>query len=129
MYENNKYSMTISIQLENGVYVFNKQPATGKTRLAKELRDIQAYDGDVSSYTYNDKLLGRAISDCFDSRFKVILLDRYDMYNGYGAELIEKYADSSIILLDCKDVDGPKIGCDYDICFIDMTSSHIEVEL
>lgn len=129
MYENNKYSVSIRIRLENGVYVFNKQPATGKTRLAKELRDIQAYDGDAASYTYNDKLLGRTISECFSPRFKVILLDRYDMYNGDGAELIKEYADNAVILLDCKDMNGPKIDCDYDICFIEMTSSHIEVEL
>lgn len=127
MYSNHNYRINIDIYLENGVYVFHKQSATGKTRLAKELRDLQAYDRDVASYTYNDKLLGVDISSCFQQQYKVILLDRYDMYNGDGADLIKAYEDKAIILLDCKDMRGPQIACDYEICFVDMTDTRIEV--
>lgn len=127
MYINDKYAVTIRIELGEGVYIFNKKSATGKTRLAKELKEIQIYDKDVSSYTYNDKLLGISMESIFNGNKKVILLDRYDMYNGDGADLIDKYAKSCIILIDCKDSNGPRIDTDYELCFIDMSSDCIEV--
>ena len=39
MYYLDKYSVTIDIKLEPGIYVFDNQSATGKTRLAKLLSE------------------------------------------------------------------------------------------
>ena len=63
MYSLNKYNVTINIELEPGIYVFDNQSATGKTRLAKLLSDYQAYGEPVIAYTYNDKLRGISITD------------------------------------------------------------------
>lgn len=41
MYSNNKYDVEIRIDLENGVYVFDEDSATGKTRLCKQLNELQ----------------------------------------------------------------------------------------
>jgi hypothetical protein len=126
MFKLNDYHVKIDIQLNNGVYIFDNESATGKTRLAKLLLEYQSYGQPVSSYTFSDISLGRPIEAALDSdKFKVIMLDRYDMYNGVGKKLIDKCRKNSIILIDCKhnfdvtDVD--------DWCYIEMTPTIIEV--
>ena len=85
----NKYMPEIRIDLSEGLYVFDSQSATGKTRLRKELRKLQQYGESVASYSYEDYQLGMSIDSVLKpSRYKVILLDRYDLYNGEGAERI-----------------------------------------
>ena len=59
----NNYGTIIDINLENGIYIFDNQSATGKTRLCKALRDCQKYGEPVASYTYDDKLLGIPIEN------------------------------------------------------------------
>lgn len=116
----------IDIQLENGIYVFDNLAATGKTRLYKELRKYQIYEGNVASYSYNDYLLGMPIESVLvSSKYKVIMLDRYDMYNGVGADLIRSCKDESIILIDCKR--WLKFNVEYEFCAIEMTNKLIEV--
>lgn len=126
MFEIDSYAVKIKINLENGIYVFDNESATGKTRLCKLLKEYQAYGEAVASYTYNDKLLGRSISEIFiPDKYKVILLDRYDLYEGEGRELINECAKNTIILVDCKD--KFTVTNEEDWCSIDMTSNKIEV--
>lgn len=128
MYRNSDYRVEIEIDLENGVYVFDDKSATGKTRLAKELRNLNAFGEDVMSYTFNDIALGRDLkSELLKRPYKVIILDRYDMYNGLGAAEIDSLSDKSIILIDCKSMNGPKIETEYGYCDIEMTADKIEV--
>lgn len=58
MYSNSKYNVTINIYLENGIYVFDEDSATGKTRLCNELKELQKLGEPVIGYTYNDDKLG-----------------------------------------------------------------------
>lgn len=126
MYYLDKYSVTIDIKLEPGIYVFDNQSATGKTRLAKLLSEYHAYKEPVVSYTYNDKLKGISLADYLkDNEPKVILLDRYDLYNGDYAETIMEYSNESVILIDCKS--EVKNIADDDWCTIEMTQNKIEV--
>lgn len=126
MYKLDKYLTKISIQLENGIYIFDNISASGKTRLYKVLRECQAYGEPVASYTYNDKLLGLPIeSVLMPNKYKVIMLDRYDMYEGDGASLILKCAENSIILIDCKG-DFTVTNLD-EWCDIRLTDCGIEV--
>lgn len=120
------YLPEIVIDLSNGVYLFNNKSATGKTRLCKELRKNQKYKEDVASYSYDDYLINIPIeSVLIPSKYRVIMLDRYDMYNGEGKDLISACKDNTIILIDCKK--GLNFGVDYEFCYIEMTDSLIEV--
>ena len=57
----NNYGTILDIDLPDGIYIFDNQSATGKTRLHKALRECQKYGEPVASYTYDDKLLGMSI--------------------------------------------------------------------
>lgn len=126
MYKNDRYRTKINIALNNGIYLFSHESATGKTRLAKELLKLQAYGEPVASYTYNDKLLGRKLEDLLiPHKYKVIMLDRYDMYEGDGAELINQCRDNTVILIDCKE--GFQVTNEDEDCFIEMRPDWIGV--
>lgn len=122
----NKYGTELVFNIENGLYIFDNETATGKTRLYKEIRENQKYGEPIASYSYDDKLLNIPIeSVLIPNKYKVILLDRYDMYEGEGAELITECAKSSIVLIDCK---GEfTVTNEDDWCTVEMTASRIEV--
>lgn len=127
MYFDDSYPVTIKIDLPVGkVHLFTKESSSGKSRLAKELLQHNIYGDPVASYTYNDKLRGISINDILvPNKYKVILLDRYDMYNGDGVELIKQCLDSTIIIIDCK---GAYIaGLNTEYCTITMEARYIEV--
>lgn len=126
MYKNSEYRPNINIDLNNGVYIFDSESATGKTYLCKHLKNLRAYGEPVASFTYNDILIGNKIEDTFKN-YKVIMLDRYDLYNEMGHCLMEKYRDKSIILVDCKK--GFIKDIDSELCFISLTENNIEVSL
>lgn len=125
MYVMDKYTPIVNIELENGIYVFDSESATGKTRLCKLLKNWKAYGEPVDAYTYNDFLKGYALNSVLTPNNKVILLDRYDLYKNEGHELINMCASKSVVLIDCK---TPFLGgIDDKTCFIDMTEDKIEV--
>jgi hypothetical protein len=127
MYRLTKYNVDIFVKLDPGIYVFDNQSATGKTRLADLLSKFNAYGEPVASYTYNDKLKGLTLEQMLgDRKYDVILLDRYDMYNGEYTDIIEKYSKSGVVLIDCKS--ELKNIEDDDWCMITMDSDRIEVE-
>lgn len=126
MYTNLKYKSQIVIELEPGIYTFEMESSTGKTRLCKELKKLQAYGEPVIGYTYNDKLSGISLEDMLKrNKCKVLMLDRYDMYEGDYADIINSVADSTIVMVDCK---GEFTVTNKDIpCYISMTVDKIEV--
>lgn len=80
----------------------------------------------VIGYTYNDDKLGiDLVSQYNKTNPKVVLLDRYDMYNGMFREQIADWAKYSIILIDCKD--DLNVDYDADWCYIEMSPAGIEV--
>ncbi len=126
MYRIDKYNVLVDIQLNNGIYIFDNESGLGKTRLTKLFKKYQAYGEPVVAYTYNDKLIGVDIASVLNpQKYKVILLDRYDMYEGDGAELILKCAENSIILIDCKN--DFSVTVDDEWCTINMEKDKIEV--
>lgn len=127
MYANDKYAISINVELkQSGIYVFDSESAIGKTRLFKELRKHQTYREAVSTYTYNDKLLGHRIEDALiPNKYRVIMLDRYDQYEGDGAELINECAKTSIVLIDCKV--SFSVSTVDKWCTIKMSAKSIEV--
>lgn len=126
MFEINKYNPSIKINLNNGIYIFDSKSAIGKTRLCNELKTLQAYGEPVAGYTYNDLKLGQNLDNLLNNRFyKVIMIDRYDLYKNLYIEGIEQASKYCIILVDCKG-ESP-FNLDYDICKIEMTIDLIEV--
>ena len=126
MYAIDKYNPTITIELDNGIYIFDCESATGKTRLCKELRKLQAYGEAVASYTYDDLLIGIPVDNIFDSdKYKVIMLDRYDLYKDKWHDKIRECSKNSIVLIDCKGEFSASE--DDEVCFIEMTADRIEV--
>ena len=116
----------IHIHLDNGLYLYNSESASGKTRLCKELKKLQQRDERVSGYTYEDYQLGIPIITVLNpDKYDVVALDRYHMYNGVGAEHIVECAKQCIVLIDCKS--DLKINTMYEYCFIEMRKDAIEV--
>lgn len=126
MYELTGYDVDLSINLDNGIYVFYGESATGKTRLAKLLRAYGNAGEPVNSYTYADKQTGLPISTVLiPGKYRVIMIDRYDMYRGDGIDLMHECAKDTIILVDCKK--DSLFTSITDWCSINMAERRIEV--
>ena len=126
MYSNNIYRPNVKINIPNGVYHLSCISSEGKTRLHDVLSMLQAYGEPVSAYTYKDVLLGISPSTIYvEGVTKVIIIDRYDMYNGMFTELFNKCEDNTIVLVDCKS--GIKGIAKYKLAKINMEKSSIEV--
>lgn len=126
MYLVDKYTIKLCIDLDSGIYVFDPESATGKTRLCGLLHKYQAYGEPVLSYTSDDYVIGLTISDLLKGKScKVLMLDRYDRYAGAFEKEINELAKTSIILIDCKG--ELHIDCDFKNCSIKMEEKSIEV--
>lgn len=117
----------IIINLENDIYQFAPNSATGKTRLFNLLKSYRHGDQSIVLYTYNDYInkvnLGEVLKEVKDIR--LIFIDRYDLYFNSFAEDIQNYRDKSIILIDSKR--ALEFNDVYTMCGINMSESLIEV--
>ncbi|MCI9180605.1 MAG: hypothetical protein HFG50_11485 [Lachnospiraceae bacterium] len=122
-----KYSVKINVNLDNGVYVFDNESATGKSRLYSLVKKYSAYGEPVAGYTFEDFCRGLDITAVLNpKKFALVVLDRLDMYSNRSIlSLIEKSAHDCIILVDCKN--DFQVNIDYDWCYINMTANAIEV--
>lgn len=97
------YTDIVDVDLTAGIYQFEDDSATGKTRLCELLKKYRAYGEKVYAYTYNDLLVGIDFeSDVKQQEYKVVMLDRYDMYKGRFSETIKELSKSCVVLIDCK---------------------------
>ena len=125
MYKNEDYNIKIYINLENGVYNFTGLSATGKTRLCKLLRKIEARENNVIGYTFEDEKLGINLENQINKlNPKVIMLDRLDMYPEEFMQDIQEWGKNTIVLLDYKG----SANFNEDWCDIEMTADSIEVD-
>ena len=117
---------TVNINLNNGVYQFDCDSATGKTRLYDVIKSYQ-YDGyNVTSYSYNDLQDGLDLEDVVNRiQPSLLMIDRYDMFPDMYHDVIEKFASKCIILIDSKEI--LSFGEYYLSCGIKMTPTDIEV--
>lgn len=125
MFTINNYDIKITVNLDNGVYIFDNQSAAGKTRLCKLLKKYKVSGEPVASYTYDDKVLGLPLETVFSPENKLIMLDRYDMYKGDADNLIKKYCNKAIILIDLKNEYAISEMDDW--CIIEMTTDSINI--
>lgn len=121
-----KYSPVVYVDLNNGVYKFDCYSATGKTRLYELLKEYNRAGESVVAYSYNDWVLGLDLKSVL-SRFKpkLIIVDRYDMFNTEYHQELESAGKESIVLIDSKEM--LKFG-EYDrVCGINIQPDKIEV--
>lgn len=113
----------VDIKLDNGIYCFYGDSGEGKTRLAKLFRNY-SIKFPVASYSYNDLVLDIPFDVLVKpGKQKVLVLDRYDLYKTMFTEQIKEFANTGIVLIDCKG--DPLIECE--VCFIRMEIDSIEV--
>ena len=126
MYKSDKLKIKLNIELEAGIYKLTSFSGDGKSFLGDVLKDYNMIGEPVMSYNYEDKLHGVPIEIVLTpNKYKVIMLDRYDMYNGDGAKLIEECVNTSVILIDCKS--SINIDMDYEYCSLSISKNKIEV--
>lgn len=122
----NNYTTELEFNLSNGVYTFSNESATGKTWLSKLMDEYRAFGEPVASYTYNDKLKGIPIQTVLNPlKFKVVLLDRYDLYLGDGYDIINTCCKDCVILVDCKS--NYKVNPIEGLCEINIEPNKIKV--
>ena len=117
------HSIKVQIDLPNGVYVFPRSSADGKTYLSSILRALGPDDG-VNSYTLDDKDFFDVSVALNSEKYKLVLLDRYDMYFGDGIEEIQEFGKAGVVLIDCKSHDFP---FEVKYCFLHMEIDKIMV--
>ena len=118
--------MLIDIELDNGVYVYGNEGASGKTYLAKLLKRYRELGEPVAACDYSDFCNGVSLDEMLANGYKLVAIDRYDMYSSKELNsIIEKYRKDSIILVDCKvDANLPYFD---DIALLDRDIQYIRV--
>ena len=124
----NKYNTKVNIDLKSGSYIFSADSSTGKTRLYKLLKDMQKWGEPVISYSYGDYQYGVDLNSLVDrnQHAKIVMIDRYDMFNGVYNDTIASLAKDKIVMVDCKN--NVRFTDDDKICFIEMDKYSIVVE-
>ena len=126
-----KQSVDITINLDNGLYIMDTDSAVGKTRLTNLIKLLEAYGEPVVGYTYNDYLENKYdFREYLDRKNpKVIILDRYDMYFEAYKDVLEKWRNKAIILVDSKYCNySYVVPQDDDMVRIEMTETSITVD-
>lgn len=99
MIDLSKYNPGALISLDNGVYFFPAESATGKTYLYNILQVLSSVEP-VRGITYNTRdFLSQVLSD---KTKKLVMVDRYDLYPDMCHEEIEEFGKHGIVLLDAK---------------------------
>lgn len=100
---------SLKIDLEPGVYAFNRESGIGKTFVFQLLKQVsQAYQekrvlaASYMEYTENE-LINRLMSNMYD----IIMFDRYEMWATPELDsCLQRQRDAAIILLDVKDLNS-----------------------
>ncbi len=84
------------------LYVFNSESGTGKTYLRKVLEKCHVYGKPVSAYSYETALLGLRPLDVCKPTDKLVVLDRYEMYQDEYDDDVCTLAENTCVLADTK---------------------------
>jgi hypothetical protein len=115
----------VDIRLTSGVYDFESSSARGKTLLVKMIKSLG--DNDMVALTYNDILLGIDIDKIISRNPRLLVLDRFDMYDD-KFQVLEKLKGTDIIVL--VDYKTQRHFCNFDdTCWVTLTENSLEVSL
>ena len=93
-----KFRVKVKVNLEPGIYEADNESATGKTWLCNLLKQYHAYGQPVAGYTYNDYKEHLPLP----SDVKLLVMDRYDMYNGAFAKELLALSKTAVVIIDSK---------------------------
>jgi hypothetical protein len=110
---------------DKGVYTFQEDSATGKTWLCETLKKYRGFGDLVDGYSYSDYIRGYRIKDLIGKGLKLVVLDRYDMYNGEMTDEIVELSKECLVLIDCKVI--PDIPCRCWHKYIMIKDNHITI--
>ena len=102
MWECKEYTIQIRIKLDNGFYFFDNESAIGKTYLAKLIEKYSGYGEPILAYSYKEFMQGIDLDKLLENEYKVIVIDRYDMFEGYCLKALYDKSKNSIVLVDLK---------------------------
>lgn len=126
MYKCDEYSVSISIDLDPGLYLFTEEASTGKSFLCRLLKRYCSYGEPVKGITATDFENKYTLRELIGNKhYEVIMLDRYAMYPNYDTELLEHLSKDSIILIASKQI--PNEFDDIDICSIIFEEGSLRV--
>ena len=108
-----------------GLYQLGDESGTGKTRLCNLLIDYGTMGLPVTGYSYRDYVRGQRLHEYRNKGLKMIVIDRYDMYNGEMESDIIELSKECIVLIDCKAI--PDIAASMDYKDINMYIDHIDI--
>lgn len=115
----------VSIDLEPGLYDIYSASATGKTLLLKMIKSIG--DEKKLAVTYHDILMGLDLERVIEKQPELLMLDRFDLYDGH-IEALEKLKKMDCVTL--VDYKTQRNFCDFDdTCFMALTEECLEVSL
>jgi hypothetical protein len=115
----------VNIRLTSGVYDFESSSARGKTLLVKMIKSLG--DKDMVALTYNDILLGIDIEGIISRKPRLLVLDRFNMYDD-KFQVLEKLKGTDIIVL--VDYKTQRHFCNFDdTCWVTLTENSLEVSL
>lgn len=96
--------ISISSNVDKGIYLFEQQSSTGKTRLFQLLNTLRSRGLNVFGYTYDDYMKNIS-KDVIPGNVQLLLVDRYDMYIGkINEKIIEVFNNGGLVLLDSKQI-------------------------
>lgn len=115
----------VSVDLEPGLYDIYSASATGKTLLLKMIKSIG--DEKKLAVTYHDILMGLDLERVIEKQPELLMLDRFDLYDGH-IEVLKKLKEMDCVTL--VDYKTQKNFCDFDdTCFLALTEECLEVSL
>jgi hypothetical protein len=115
----------VNIRLASGIYDFESSSARGKTLLVKMIKSLG--DKDMVALTYNDILLGIDIDGIISRKPRLLVFDRFDMYDD-KFHVLERLKGTDIIVL--VDYKTQRHFCNFDdTCWVTLTENSLEVSL
>lgn len=93
----------VTLDIQPGAYVLGETSGEGKSYLTEILdKARRAGFNKIISITKSDIDLGFKVQSLIGTEFDVLMLDRYDLYEGAEIADIIKTHPNSYILVDCK---------------------------
>lgn len=126
MYNVDRFITKVKVNLDNGLYRFYCESATGKSYLCKLLKQYREAREYVAAYSYQDKVAGLPIESVFYEGVKLVMFDRCDLYDADIIDVVQKHYKDTIILLDIKNL-NKKLAQIADLVFIDLGKDYITV--
>ena len=101
-YNIDKYDTIIDINLNNGIYTFTPDSATGKSWLCKTLKKYKRLGEPVVAFTYEDIQDGQDLNKKVQPNIVLYMLDIYDLYYNKYIDILKELGKKAIVLVDSK---------------------------